>query len=444
VRTATLLSALACLCLTAGPRLSAQTPPNILLIVSDDHAWSDYGFMGHQAVKTPSLDRLAGEGMLYTRGYVPTGVCRPSLATLATGRYPHQHGITGNDPPGGAAAMRDPASRAAMVDVFKRNPVLPALLAQKGYVSFQSGKWWEGRPQDAGFTSAMTHGDVSRGGRHGDDGLAIGRKGLQPIYDFIDSARGKPFFVWYAPFLPHAPHTPPDRLLKAYEALDLPPPVARYYAMIAWLDETVGELLDQLDRRQLRQNTLVIYLADNGWIQSPDAKPAHPTRAKMSPYDAGIRTPIILRWPGVIAPGRDEKTLVGSIDVMPTVLRAAGIARPSGLSGIDLRDARALTRRIALFGSLSVHTAVDVGNPVANLKYRYVTRSDGWKLVLPYTPNRNATLMIDGRTADWMRFEPELYNVLADPREENNLAAGRPDLVRELRSAIDGWWRVPE
>ncbi|MDQ3348240.1 MAG: sulfatase [Acidobacteriota bacterium] len=446
MRRAALLSGFLCLCVaaTAGQPLPAMTPPNILLIVSDDHAWTDYGFMGHPVVRTPSLDRLAAEGTLYTRGYVPTSLCRPSLATLLTGLYPHQHGITGNDPPGGREAMFDPARRATMVDVFRRNSVLPALLAGKGYVSFQSGKWWEGRPQESGFTAALTHGDVARRGRHGDEGLKIGREGLQPIYDFIDSTGGKPFFVWYAPLLPHAPHTPPDRLLKKYEALELAPAVARYYAMIEWFDETVEQLMDHLDRKQLRDNTIVMYVADNGWIQSPDPRSQQPTRAKMSPYDAGIRTPIIIRRPGRIAAARDDRTLVGSIDVMPTLLRAAGITPPADLPGIDLLDRRALAGRKTLFGSLFVHTAVDVGRPVANLKYRYAVREDGWKLILPFAPNRDATLMIDGRIADWMRVEPELYNTRDDPREEKNRAAERPDVVKELRAAIDAWWRVPQ
>ena len=422
----------------------AQAPPNILLIVADDHAWSDYSFMGHPKVRTPSIDRLAASGRLYTRGYVPTALCRPSLATLVTGLYPHQHGMTGNDPPGGAKTMGDPDARATMVDVFRRNKVLPALLADRGYVSQQTGKWWEGHPLDFGFTSAMTHGDVARRGRHGDEGLRIGREGLRPIYDFIESAGSKPFFIWYAPFLPHTPHTPPERLLKKYEGPELAAPVARYYAMIEWLDETVGELLDHLDRKNLRDNTIVVFLADNGWIQSPEPKASQPTRAKMSPYDAGIRTPIIIRWPARLAAGRDDTTLAGSIDIVPTLLKAAGITPPSNLPGIDLLDARAMARRKALFGSLSVHTAVDVTKPLANLKYRYVVREDGWKLILPFVRNRDAALMIDARTADWMRFEPELYNVLADPREERNRAAERPDIVKTLRTALDSWWRVPE
>ncbi len=449
MRRAALLAALLVLAAPSGRSTAAQAPPNILLIVSDDHAWTDYGFMGHPVVRTPALDRLAAESLTYTRGYVPTSLCRPSLATLLTGRYPHQHGITGNDPPGGAATMKDAAARSTIVDIFRRNQVLPAMLAERGYTSFQSGKWWEGRPQDSGFTAAMTHGDVPRGGRHGDDGLTIGRDGLQPIFDFIDGASrdaagGKPFFVWYAPFLPHTPHNPPERLLARYQDRGLAPPVARYYAMVEWLDETVGQLVDHLDRRKLRDNTIVLYVADNGWIQSPEPQPAQPTPGKMSPYDAGIRTPILVRWPGRVKAARDEKTLAGSIDVVPTLLRAAGITPPADLPGKDLLDRQAMAGRTALFGSLFVHTAVDVANPVANLKYRYAVREDGWKLILPYAPNRDATLMIDGRKADWMRFEPELYNLTADPGEQQNRAAEHPGVVAELRAAIDGWWRVPQ
>ena len=98
---------------SGGSLLGADQPPNIVSIISDDQAWTDYGFMGHAAIQTPHLDRLASESMVYTRGYVPASLCRPSLATMMTGLHPHQHGITGNDPPGNA---RDPANRAAMVE----------------------------------------------------------------------------------------------------------------------------------------------------------------------------------------------------------------------------------------------------------------------------------------------------------------------------------------
>ena len=116
--------------------------PNIVLILSDDQAWNDYGFMGHEIVETPHLDKLASQSVVFKRGYVPSSICRPSLMTLATGLYPHQHKITGNDPKGGYRNSEFP--REDLLANVDRLPTLPKLLAEQGYLSHQSGKWWEG------------------------------------------------------------------------------------------------------------------------------------------------------------------------------------------------------------------------------------------------------------------------------------------------------------
>jgi uncharacterized sulfatase len=426
---------------------AVPAPPNVVLILSDDHAWTDYGFMGHPVVRTPNIDALAAEGLRFTRGYNVTSVCRPSLATYATGLFPHQHGITGNDPPGDRTAARDPAARASMEAVFSGHPTVATLLARAGYRSLQTGKWWEGDPKAHGFTEAMTHGDVARGGRHGDDGLTIGREGMQPIETFLDATRatGQPFFLWYAPFMPHTPHTPPDRLLAKYRTDGRPEALARYYAMIEWFDETVGDLMASLDRRGLRENTLVLYIADNGWLQAEVPREQGRTPGKMSPYDAGLRTPIIVRWPGHVTPARDDRTLASGIDIVPTILSAARVAIPAALPGLPLTDRQALTARDMVFGSLSAHTSVDVLQPAANLKYRMAVSQDGWKLILPYIRNRDVTLTIDGVTGAWAAGTgPELYDLTNDPRETHNRSAEQPGIVNRLRSRIDKWWSVPE
>ena len=431
-------------CLGCGASPGSETPPNIVLIISDDHGWPDYGFMGHPTLNTPALDRLASESMVYTRGYLPAPVCRPSLATIATGLYPHQHGITGNDPPGEwRAAMRDPEGRAAMEAVFARNENVAELLGRSGYASHQSGKWWEGNPLDHGFTAAMTHGDLTRGGRHGDEGLVIGREGMEPIFDFIEGAGEDPFFVWYAAFLPHEPHNPPERLLAKYSADNRPEPVAKYLAMVEWFDETVGQLCDYLEQNGLADDTLVLYLADNGWLSAEDRREQPRMRAKMSPYDLGVRTPLMVRWLGKVDPGRDDKTLVSSIDLAPTMLRAAGIEPPANMPGIDLRNRDRLAGRHHIFGATFAHSAVDIHDPIANLKYRSVVNTERWKLILPYKPNAEVPLMIGGTQADWMRLDPELYQLLEDPFETNDRADERPDLVRELHEALQAWWPVP-
>lgn len=453
-RSQVLAACIAAAWLSCGTVPSQPTPPNVVLIISDDHGWTDYGFMGHDTVQTPALDRLASQSMVYTRGYLPSPLCRPSLATIATGLYPHQHGITGNDPPGKwPEGARNPETRAAMEQVFAQNANVMELLARSGYVSHQSGKWWEGNPLDHGFTAAMTHGDVTRRGRHGDEGLAIGREGLDPIFDFI-GGRGQlteggastppPFFLWYAPFLPHTPHNPPERLLAKYRSPDRAESVAKYYAMVEWLDETVDELCEYFDENGLSENTVVIYLADNGWISAEDVTEQPKMRAKMSPYDMGVRTPVMIRWPGKVAPGRDDTTLVSSIDVVPTVLGAAGAAIPGNLPGVNLLDGGARSGRDRIFGATFAHTAVDIASPVANLKYRSVVREDGWKLILPYVPNQDVTLMIRGTIADWMQFDPELYDLSEDPFETADLAGERPELVEALHAGLQEWWEVPE
>ena len=432
-------------CTQPQPEPSEESsPPNIILLISDDHAWNDYGFMGHPVVETPRLDALAAESMVYTRGYVPTSVCRPSLATMITGLFPHEHGITGNDPPGGRETMRDPVQRAMMVEIFKQHKTLGEYLGEIGYLSHQSGKWWEGDPTEHGFSAGMTHGVVADGGRHGDEGLTIGREGMQPIFDFIDQSGEQPFFLWYAPFLPHTPHNPPERLLARYQQEGRSERVAKYYAMVEWLDETVGEMLEYLEEIGERDNTLIVYLSDNGWVQATGEEEMPDTRSKMSPYDAGMRTPLMINWPGRVDPGRDETTLVGSIDLVPTLLTVAGIPVPQTMNGLNLLDTERLKERKALHGALFAHTAVDLDDPVANLKYRYIVEEDGWKLILPYTPNRDVTLMINGQIADWMGFEPELYQVLEDPFEENNLAPTMPDRVEAMATALEEWWAVYE
>ncbi|HEY1067258.1 MAG TPA: sulfatase-like hydrolase/transferase, partial [Pirellulales bacterium] len=256
-----------------------EAPPNVVVILSDDHAWNDYSFMGNKEIATPHIDKLAAGGATFINGYVPMSLCRPSLATIVTGLYPHQHKISGNDPPKGTP-------RQAMLKHIHAAPSLPRLLGEKGYVSFQSGKWWEGAPRDGGFTAGMTHGDPARGGRHGDVGLTIGRTGLKPVFDFLDSTEGKPFFLWYAPIMPHTPHQPPERLLAKHRKPGVTEPIAKYRAMVEWFDETCGELLDRMEEKGQLKNTIVVYLADNGWIQLPNAAGYDP-RSKRSPYDGG-------------------------------------------------------------------------------------------------------------------------------------------------------------
>lgn len=422
------------------------------MILSDDQTWTDYGFMGHEHIRTPHLDRLAASSVVYPRGYVPTPLCRPSLMTLATGHYAKDHLITGNDPSPRLAPVRSPEhielSR-QMLENIDRLDTLPKILTRNGYLAHQSGKWWEGNFQRGGFTHGMTEGDTGGTKRHGDKGLDIGRKGMNPIFDFIETAQSeeKPFYIWYAPFLPHTPHNPPLRLLQRYEELGLDPALAKYYAMCEWFDETCGELIDHLEAEGLRESTLIYYVCDNGWIQKT-AETEVPEgwftqfapKSKQSVYDGGARTPIMLSWPGTLEAGTRGE-VVSSIDLFPTVLSAAGIKVPEGLPGIDLMpnalNSDAINRDI-IFGDSYAHDIVDLDDPEASLMYLWCIQ-DRWKLILTY----------DGEVNRYEVMHPrgeavQLFDILADPFEEENLAERHPEVVTRLKDRIENWYPLSQ
>ncbi len=432
--------------------LCAETPPNVVFIISDDHAWTDYGFMGHPQIETPHLDRLAARSATFVRGYVPTALCRPALATLSNGLYAHQHRISGNDPtrlPGmarfGGKGETIPDEyqrlREKLISQSDRHPTIARLLGRQGYLSHQSGKWWEGSYRRGGFTHGMTHGFPEPGGRHGDKGLTIGRTGMAPVTDFIDHAvaEKKPFFLWYAPFLPHTPHTPPERLFAKYKAKGIASDfIARYYAMVEWFDETCGELLAHLDAKGLTDNTLVVYVGDNGWIQRPDSAGSAP-RSKQSANEGGIRQPILYSWPGVIRPGNRGEQLASSIDIVPTALAAAGVKIPADLPGYNLLPqlkSGAPSPRHLAFGETFAHDVPDIERPEASLVYRWVI--DGrWKLLLTYD-GEVSERYADANPRDERR--PQLFDLLADPHEDHNVASRHPDLVARLADQLHQWW----
>ncbi len=411
-------------------------PPNVLLIISDDQAWTDYGFMGHEQIETPHLDALAQHSLTFTRSYVAAPLCSPSLATMMTGLYPHQHGITGNDPTfefeGKRYSKEWRMERKRWFDQLKHrfyeHRLLTEYVEQLNYLSLQTGKWWLGSWQEAHFTHGMTHGDPERGGRHGDDGLTIGREGLAPIYDFIAEAQteARPFFIWYAPFLPHAPHNPPDSLAQKYLQKAPTPAIANYWAMCEWFDQTCGALIDHLEEQGLSDHTLVIYVCDNGWIQQPDQPNRYASRSKRTPYEGGIRTPMMFQWPGKITPRIDTTTLVSSIDIVPSVLAACGIETEEVLPGVNVLDEELLANREAVFAEAFLHDIPSVDTPTLGLTHR-IGIDYPWKLIWPEERN-----VPDG--------EMELYHIGQDPLEQDNMAKEEGEKVEELKEKVEKWW----
>ncbi|NNF32527.1 MAG: sulfatase-like hydrolase/transferase [Saprospiraceae bacterium] len=412
--------------------------PNIVLILSDDQSWTDYGFMGHEHIKTPNLDKLAGESLTFTRGYVPTSLCSPSLATIITGLYPRDHMVLGNDRvlPGDDTTIRrekETGNSASwrtnnykpVIENFKTLNTLPKMLKDKGYLSFQTGKWWIGNYANGGFDEGMTHGDPQRKGRHGDYGLEIGRNGMDTLYNYIDFAleEEKPFFMWYAPFLPHSPHNPPDSLLQKYLTKAPTEYVAKYWAMCEWFDITCGQLMDYIEEKGQTENTLFIYVCDNGWVQN-EQNSSYNKISKRSPYDYGMRTPIMYKWKGKIEPKLDTSLLSSSIDIIPTILSLLDIEKPQDLKGIDVLDNSMLENRKAIFGEIYAHDFYTVESSI----YYKIAYSNPYKLIAPNEKNKPGEKI-------------QLYDIYNDPYEKVDLSESMPEKVTELQNMIEASWK---
>jgi arylsulfatase A-like enzyme len=412
---------------TLGLSQATADRPNIILIISDDHAFNDYSFMGSETAKTPHIDKIASESLVYTRGYVMP-VCSPSLACLLTGKIPRKHGITGNDLAPDAPQFAGKENRKPLMDQLLGNSLmLPKALSESGYLTFQTGKLWNATFKDVGFTHGMT----DKQGRHGGAGLTIGRKGMQPIFDFIETSKQekKPFFIWHAPLMPHDPHTPPEEILEKYKGKGLTPAAEKYYAMVEWFDKTCGELDDYLTKNDLKKNTVILYLADNGWNAAQGYKGG---RAKMTPYEIGIRSPMFVRWPEKVKPLRDDETLAHITDFPATILKIANIKAPADITGTNLLDRDAMTKRKSIFVESYSHDIADIKNPGKSLYARVVI--DGFsKLIIPGPAKPN-------RPYHTIPTEIELYDLKADPLEKTNLAKQKPDEVKRLMAMQDAEW----
>jgi uncharacterized sulfatase len=312
-----------------------------------------------------------------------------------------------------------------MTAPMAKHPSFIKSLKENGYATLQTGKWWEGNPLDHGFTDAMTHGDPTKGGRHGDIGLRIGRETMKPIYDFVDKAKAKdqPFFIWYGVYLPHSPHNAPKRLFDKYKDIAPNEPTAWYWANVEWLDETCGQLVDYLKKEGLYENTLFVYTCDNGWVQDPKRRNAS-IRSKRDPVEAGIRTPIFITHSGTIKPLRDKEALASNIDIAPTILNACGIEPPAEMSGLDLRDPAKLKQRNRVFVDVYEHDSnlAELAELDSGLKAHVVI--DGWYKLTAGKDSKG------------------LFHLKTDPDDRNNLASKNPEKVEELSKILDEWLKA--
>lgn len=389
--------------------------PNIVLIIGDDLGWPDYGFMGSETAYTPNLDQLAEEGVVFPYAFNTSSTCRPSLLTLATGLQLVQ--------------VRATVGRRGDVPALSRNVIrafhtLPGLLAAHGYAAFQGGKWWEGSYSAGGFTDGMTRGADAAIPSGGEESLKLGRETMQPLWDFLEEHKQQPFFVWFAPMLPHTPFDAPEEFMAHYTDAGAS---AYYLANVTRFDARVGELLARLEELGLRERTLVVYLSDNGWDAHSGGPPhvvlGDGARGKASVYELGFRTPLIFSMPGRLAP-RSEAEIVSTVDLFPTLLGFAGVETPKDRPGRSLLPVLAgeiqPPRRLAFGGGFRWRSE-DPELPFVE-EPAWFARSKQWRLIL--YPRRN---------------ERELYRIDEDPFETTDLAEEHPLVAAALERKLRAW-----
>ena len=418
--------------------------PNIVFIISDDHRWDALGAAGNTKIKTPVLDKLAREGVYFRQATIHVSQCAPSRATLLTGLSPHQSGYYSNN------FLRSDMQWADRFTV----PTMPGLLQQAGYRTVLVGKWHLATdPWLTGFSDVRTW--LPEGASsYVDSRLAKGnsrkkevRKGFtngifaDDAVEFLNSAaaKEKPFFLWLASTIPHAPYQPnPSHIEHLYEGettADLHPPgfpqdtpvnlalepsleneagprLVKYYESVSYLDELVGRVLATLEKQGLADNTIVVFLGDNGLMAG-----SRGVRGKIVPWEESVRVPLIIRAPKFAAVKGRSDDPASSLDIPTTLLALASVAHPKDWGGRDLRPILKGSRKHNI--DYAISEWADTESQFRHHTHRLI-RTSRHKLV----------------RWDHLDQPDELYDLIADPHETKNIA-GKP----ALRSVRDGLLR---
>ncbi|MEX0773984.1 MAG: sulfatase [Balneolales bacterium] len=400
-----------------------QQPPNIVLIIADDMAWNDCGACGHPDIRTPNIDKLAEEGMMFQQAYLTTSSCSPSRASIITGTYPHQTDAE-------QLHWEIPPDKITFVEKMKAS----------GYWTGQAGKWHLGDHMKDRFDFlAEANTDELRktyGELPANDGS--GSNLWVPLLEYRPDDR--PFFLWLAASDPHRgyrkgaieqPHTADDVVLPPYvpDTDEVRKDFAMYYDEISRLDQYVGKVVETLEKQGVSDNTIILFISDNG-------RPF--PRDKTTLYDSGIKTPFIVKWPERVKAGTETASLVSSVDIAPTFLSLAGIEAENNFVGNDfspvLEDVKTEIRS-HVYSQAHWHDVENFVRSVRDRKFKYIRNffND-----LPGTPPADALnsltfgemlrLKAEGRLDEHQmapfiqpRPEEELYDVSSDPHELNNL-----------------------
>lgn len=397
---------------------ASEQKPNVVIIVSDDHGYGDVSCYDHPPeVRTPHMDRIAKSGIRFVQGYANAYVCAPSRAAILTGTYPQRYGFyTASDSRAGL-----PRNQSTLADLLKK----------EGYATGAFGKWHLGiepafHPMKRGFDEF--YGFLGHGGHDYFDlkpqedwyrSILRGEKAIEETgyltdnlgreaASFISRHEKRPFFLYLAFNAVHFPLQAPEEVIKKYDTGD-----AKRNTLMAMLERenvAIGKVLDELERRKLARNTIVVFVSDNGGARNNASNNGALRDYKHSVYEGGIRVPFLISWPARLKAGTISREPVIFADIMPTIAAAVGAAMPPGREGRNL---------------LPVLTGPAKG-PVHDALYwdgaeeKTAIRAGRWKLV----NNRGKV---------------ELFDIEQDVSEKSNLAAQQPEIVARLQQQFAAW-----
>ena len=407
------------------PAHAEHTPPNIVILFADDLGINDLGCYGRKDQRTPNLDRLAAEGVRFTQAYAAASVCSASRAALLTGQSPARLRITTFLPGRSDRASHRLLSAPVNLALPAGVPTIAEVLKTKGYATMAVGKWHVGgkghQPTDHGFDefvpSRPNPGAESPLGGKGELGQA------EAAVKFIERSKAKPFLLYLAFDNPHIPLAAPAQGIAANAQAFHP----TYAALVESLDAAVGRVLKALDDQGVAKNTVVIFASDNGGVHVSELKETPPTynapwrAGKGFVYEGGLRSPLIIRYPGRLAT-REIAAPVVLGDLFPTLCGLAQAARPAVQDFQDLGpllfDSQPASPAPRALTWHQPHYMNQGGRPAG------VIREGDWKLIEQYE---------DGSL--------ELYNLAKDPGEQTDLAAAEPARVAALRGKLEAWRR---
>lgn len=427
------------LTLVSTTLIAAAQAPNLIVIMTDDQGYGDVGFNGCTDIPTPSLDRLGGGGVVFTDGYVTYPVCGPSRAGFMTGRYPQTFGFERNP----AWRPWDPECGLPTSET-----TIGEALQSVGYTTAIIGKWHLGshdtlHPLEQGFDEFYGH--LGGGHRYFPEELTIRtttaaqnepdsyrtwilrdhepectekyltEEFTEEALDFVRRHHEDPFFLFLSYNAPHGPLQAPEDEIARFSHLS-DPKRRIYAAMVSIVDRGVGELLDLLDDLELTENTLVIFLSDNGGPENANGSDNGPLRGgKSDPFEGGIRVPMAARWPGRIAPGTTFSQPVSSLDIYATIAALNRLPENSerpldGVNWMPYLDGERMD---------PPHEYIYLRKFDQGI---FAVRGHDYKVIMPAAAAR-----------------PRLFNLQNDLSESNNIANGHVDRVNYLTDVFQLW-----